>query len=149
VTSTYVYDALDVVQEKNADSQLKAMYIFGALDEPMQRIAPRGTGWAIDTYMADHLGSILELRDIDASTVVSYSYDAYGNSRGSVYDNNPYQFTGRENDGHGLYYYRARYYSPSMHRFLQSDPIGLVGGINEYEVPSGFHLPTIRLYAAC
>ena len=38
------------------------------------------------------------------------------------------QFTGRENDGTGLYYYRARYYSPSLQRFISEDPIGMGGG---------------------
>jgi uncharacterized protein RhaS with RHS repeats len=32
----------------------------------------------------------------------------------------------------GLYYYRARYYSPTIKRFISEDPIGLSGGLNEY-----------------
>ncbi|HVC27997.1 MAG TPA: RHS repeat-associated core domain-containing protein [Gammaproteobacteria bacterium] len=32
----------------------------------------------------------------------------------------------------GLYYYRARYYSPTYGRFIGEDPIGLIGGINRY-----------------
>lgn len=40
----------------------------------------------------------------------------------------PYQFTGRENDGTALYYYRARYYSPTFQRFIAQYPIGFVGG---------------------
>ncbi len=35
------------------------------------------------------------------------------------------QYTGRENDGTGLYYYRTRYYHPQMQRFISEDPIGL------------------------
>jgi hypothetical protein len=34
------------------------------------------------------------------------------------------QYTGRENDGTGLYYYRARYYSPALQRFISIDPSG-------------------------
>ena len=46
---------------------------------------------------------------------------------------NPFQYTGRENDGTGLYYYRARYYSPELQRFISRDPIGLGGGdVNFY-----------------
>jgi RHS repeat-associated protein len=52
-------------------------------------------------------------------------------SSGAANDNR-YQFTGRENDGTGLYYYRARYYSPAWGRFVSEDPIGLAGGINLY-----------------
>jgi RHS repeat-associated protein len=32
----------------------------------------------------------------------------------------------------GLYFYRARHYSPQWGRFLQPDPIGYSGGINLY-----------------
>jgi hypothetical protein len=31
-----------------------------------------------------------------------------------------------------LYYYRARYYSPELQRFISEDPIGLRGGINKF-----------------
>lgn len=41
-----------------------------------------------------------------------------------------YQFTGRENDATGLYYNRARYYSPSFQRFVSQDPVlGLSNGL--------------------
>jgi len=44
----------------------------------------------------------------------------------------PSHFTGRENDGTGLYYYRARYYDPTRSRFVGEDPMGLAAGINKY-----------------
>jgi len=132
VTSAYVYDNWDVVQEKDGNSQLKAVYVMGAIDEPLQRISVDAGFSRVDTYLSDHLGSVLTLKDMSGEDIVTYSYDAFGNSRASVFDGNPFQFTGRENDGIGFYYYRARYYSPALHRFLQSDPIGLNGGINTY-----------------
>jgi len=47
--------------------------------------------------------------------------------------NNPYIFTGRRYDPEtALYYYRARYYAPDIGRFLQTDPIGYLGGLNLY-----------------
>ncbi|WP_157835386.1 RHS repeat-associated core domain-containing protein, partial [Xanthomonas sp. SHU 166] len=48
-----------------------------------------------------------------------------------------YQYTGRERDASGLYYYRARYYAPSLGRFLSEDPIGLAGGVNPYAYVRG------------
>lgn len=62
-----------------------------------------------------------------------YSYSPFGLTE--VYgeqSDNPFQYTGRENDGTGLYYYRARYYDPQAGRFISEDPIGFVGGINFY-----------------
>ena len=59
-----------------------------------------------------------------------------------------FQYTGRENDGNGLYYYRARYYNPSIGRFISEDPIGFRGGINFYAYvrnnPTLFKDPTGR-----
>ena len=49
----------------------------------------------------------------------------------------PFQYTGQENDGTGLYYYRARYYNPVWGRFISSDPIGFGGGMNTYAYVGG------------
>lgn len=46
---------------------------------------------------------------------------------------NSAEFTGRENDGNGLYYYRARFYTPVPGRFVSEDPIGWRGGANLYK----------------
>ena len=42
--------------------------------------------------------------------------------------NLPCNITGRENDATGLYFYRARYYSPTFQRFASQDPIDFAGG---------------------
>lgn len=119
-TTRYVYDQLDVVQERGVDSQVKTVHVTGALDERLQRISlnVNGSATRIDTYVADHIGSILPIKDMAGANIVTYSYDEYGNSQSSGVDSNPFQFTGRENDGNGLYYYRARYYSPALRRFF-------------------------------
>ena len=45
----------------------------------------------------------------------------------------PFKYTGRRLDEEtGLYYYRARYYSAEIGRFLQTDPIGYGDGLNWY-----------------
>ncbi|MBI4823337.1 MAG: RHS repeat-associated core domain-containing protein, partial [Nitrospirae bacterium] len=79
------------------------------------------------------LGSVVALTDEAGTIKTQYVYDPYGNTEmiGEPSDN-PFQYTGRENDGEGLYYYRARYYSPELQRFISEDPIGLLGGVNLY-----------------
>jgi RHS repeat-associated protein len=42
------------------------------------------------------------------------------------------KFTAREDDGTGLYYYRARYYQPALSRFMSEDPLGMVDGPDLY-----------------
>ncbi len=79
--------------------------------------------------MADALGSAVALTDGTGSITTSYSYEPFGRAGASgVVSGNPFQYTGRENDGTELYYYRARYYHPMLERFIAEDPIGLNSG---------------------
>lgn len=50
---------------------------------------------------------------------------------------NTAKYTGREQDLTDLYYYRNRYYKPSIGRFISEDPIGLGGGANLYAYVRG------------
>jgi RHS repeat-associated protein len=73
------------------------------------------------------------LTDSTGAIQTQYSYEPFGaTTETGATSSNWYQFTGRANDGTGLYYYRARYYSPRFQRFISEDPIGFNGGINEY-----------------
>src|SRR5467141_373698 len=45
---------------------------------------------------------------------------------------NSFQYANRENDGTGLCFNRARYYNPSIGRFISEDPIQFMGGPNFY-----------------
>jgi len=58
----------------------------------------------------------------------TYTYGPFGATTVNGASTNPVQFTGRENDGNNLYYYRARYYNPSHGRFLAEDPLEFGGG---------------------
>ncbi len=98
---------------------------------------PARPAWAGSrVYMTDALNSVIaQLSDEDSTTVAnSYAYSPYGESQtiGPDATANPVQYTSRENDGTGLYFYRARYYDPVLGRFVSSDPIGLGGGMNTY-----------------
>lgn len=89
-------------------------------------------------YHKDHQNSIIALSDENAQIVEYYEYDAYGNiiksetmkddKDNTLQTLNPYRFTGREFDTDDLYYYRARYYDPTLGRFITPDPIGFMGG---------------------
>jgi len=84
-------------------------------------------------YHYDGLGSVTALSDLAGNTVEIYEFDVYGRVNSDSSIGNPYLFTGRQYDPEtGLYFYRARYYSPLIGRFLQTDPVGYVGGGNLY-----------------
>jgi len=79
------------------------------------------------------LGSTLDLTDSAGAVSTSYEYEAFGKTTISGSSTNPFQYTGRENDGTGNYYYRLRYFSPDASRFLNEDPISFAGGdVNLY-----------------
>jgi RHS repeat-associated protein len=129
-TTQYLYDGLDIIQEKQ-NGVVSANYIRGLnIDEPLMRIKSDGTK---RLYKTDALGSVIALADETGAVKTTYTYGAFGNVTitGEASDNS-LQFTGRENDNTGLYYYRARYYSPELQRFISEDPIGFSGGINFY-----------------
>jgi RHS repeat-associated protein len=93
------------------------------IDEYFQRIDSSGTL----SYLSDTVGSTLALADSSGALDTNYTYEPFGATTVNGSSGNPYQFTGRENDGTGLYYYRARYYSPAFQRFISQDPIGFAG----------------------
>jgi RHS repeat-associated protein len=121
-TLQYVYDGLDIVQE--IENGLPSVNYIRTLniDEPLARIKADGM---VRYYQTDALGSVIASTDDIGVVKTTYVYDPFGNVMisGEASDN-PFQYTGRENDNTGLYYYRARYYSTELQRFISEDPIG-------------------------
>ena len=83
------------------------------------------------TPLTDGLGSTLALADDTGTLQTQYTYESFGNTTNTgAWSTNSSKYTGREDDGAGLYYYRARYYSPSLQRFISEDLSG--GDVNLY-----------------
>lgn len=123
VTTQYLNDGGDIVQEIGG-SAVSASYLRGLnVDEPFLR-----QSGGSEYYHADALGSVLALSNNSGAATNSYAYEPFGKSTANGTLANPFQFTGRENDGTGLYYYRARYYNPHLGRFLNEDPLRFGGG---------------------
>jgi RHS repeat-associated protein len=123
-TTNFLYDGLNVVQELSGSTPT-ANILTGSLDELFTRAETSAT----TGFLTDGVGSILALTNSSGAVQTEYTYQPFGSSSTSGTANaNPSQFTARENDGTGLYFYRARYYSPSLHRFVSQDPIGFAAG---------------------
>jgi RHS repeat-associated protein len=129
-TTGLLYDGANVALESEEGTPTAALLTGLEPDQLFARATVSGT----DSYLTDRLGSTVALADGSAEVATSYSYEPFGapTSTGEASDN-PYQFTGRENDGTGLQYNRARYYSFGDGRFTSQDPAGFEGsGSNLY-----------------
>jgi RHS repeat-associated protein len=137
-THTYLYDGPNILLEDRdtnilgADFSGTTRYLHGpGIDEPLS-LTRNGATWY---YHSDGLGSIVALSNNHGIAAEKYGYDAFGNRKPGIHlISQPYTYTGREWDKEtGLYYYRARYYDPSVGRFISKDPIGFAGGdVNLY-----------------
>jgi RHS repeat-associated protein len=122
-----LYEGWNVGQELSGTTPV-ANQILGGLDEFFS------TKESVSySPITDALGSVLALTNSSGIIKTQYGYDPFGNTTTSGGTNtNVFQYTGRENDTNGLYSYRARYYSPTLGRFVSEDPIGFRGGVNPY-----------------
>jgi len=86
-------------------------------------------------YHLDHLGTPDTLTNQEGEVVWSVAYKSYGNIA-LAHENQikqPIRFQGQYFDEEtGLHYNRFRYYDPEVGEFTQQDPIGLLGGVNNY-----------------
>jgi RHS repeat-associated protein len=127
-TTNFLYDGDDAVQEQVGGVPTANMLV-GGLDEVLTRTDSSGT-WSL---IADALGSTIGLTDASGALQTQYTYEPFGRTTSSGSSNlNASQFTARENDSTGVYYYRSRYYSPSLQRFISEDPLGFGAGVNFY-----------------
>jgi RHS repeat-associated protein len=127
-TTNYLYDGVNIVQELQGGTPA-ANLLSGGIDEVFSRTDAAGAR----SLLADALGSTLALVDSAGTIHTQYTYEPFGNTTVTgAPSTNSYQYTGRENDGTGPYYYRARYYDPSVGRFLSEDPRGFIRDINLY-----------------
>ena len=96
--------------------------------------APAPSGATLYYSHNDHLGTPQVFTDQNQSVVWQADYQPFGEVSESVnmFANN-LRFAGQYFDGEsGLHYNYFRDYDPQTGRYVQSDPIGLQGGLNTY-----------------
>ncbi len=128
-THRFLYDGLDRIATLDPAGTLLEWVTFGpGIDEPLGREDAAGRRlW----YRANHQASVMALED-GATATDTYRYSPYGITTAAGTTPNDFRYTGREYEAPDLYYYRARYYDPTVGRFLGEDPVGYLGGYNLY-----------------
>jgi YD repeat-containing protein len=96
LTTRYLYDELNVVQEQDGTGAVSADLLAGlGLDETYRR----SSAGASRDLLTDALGSVIGLINASGAIGTSYSYEAFGRTVAvGDADANPSGFTGRENE---------------------------------------------------
>ena len=151
-TRTFLYDGWNLVQETitTSGSTTTNQYIWGKdLSGTLQGaggvggllavIQSRGRLWKSVLFpLYDNNGNITHYIHDSGVPIAAYRYDAFGNIIPHQYDppsfSLPHRFSTKYYDPEiDLYYYGYRFYSPSLMRWLNRDPIGENGGDNIYQ----------------
>ncbi len=128
-TETYLSNGVEEIADYDDAGNLLRRYVHGpGIDEPLVMYNTAGNKFF---YHSDWRGSIVALTDATGNMTDQYTYSGYGEVDDPT--GNPFRFTGRRIDAEtGLYYVRARYYNPTIGRFMQTDPAGYDDGLNWY-----------------
>jgi RHS repeat-associated protein len=140
----YYYDGSHIIAELDGNNNLLASYthsplaaddILGAKLTSDAVSAGLSSAQGYVYYLKDHLGSVNEVVNANGSIIQKMEFGAFGQLRSvknsqdvevsfeSAPVRTSFTYTGREFEPElGMYYYRARYYDPSVGRFLQQDP---------------------------
>ncbi|HTI70827.1 MAG TPA: RHS repeat-associated core domain-containing protein [Candidatus Limnocylindria bacterium] len=140
-----VYDGSVVIQERDRFNQPTIAYTrgrdfsgsrqgFGGIGGLLAR-SDHGTGLHA-YYHSDAGGNVAALTDGLQNVVARYAYDSFGGTlqaSGPMAVANRYRFSSKEfHPGSGTYDYGFRNYDPAFQRWVNRDPIGERGGINQY-----------------
>jgi RHS repeat-associated protein len=134
-TTRFAYDGSALIAEYNSSNALLRRYVHGpGADEPL--VWYEGSGTSDRRFLhADERGSVVAVTNSTGTTLNVNGYDEYGIPNSNV---GRFQYTGQTWLAElGMYYYKARIYSPTLGRFLQTDPIGYGDGMNMYAYVGG------------
>lgn len=134
IKTQFLYDGDALVAEYDGTTgAMNKRYVHGnQVDEPLVQYNSSTLGTANWIYLhADHQGSIIAESDVNGSFLNANSYDAYGIP--GISNKDRFGYTGQIWFKElGLDYFKARWYSPKLGRFLQTDPIGYKDDLDLY-----------------
>jgi len=132
LTTRWSYDGSEVIAEYDNGNAVLHRFVRGPRDDEAL-VWYNGSGTTDRRWLhADERGSVTAISDGSGASIAVNSYDDYGIPQSTNIGR--FQYTGQMNPSVlGLYYYKRRWYSPTLGRFLQTDPIGYGDGMNWYD----------------
>jgi RHS repeat-associated protein len=132
----FLWQGDKLIAESSESHYQTYLYEYGSF-RPLALITGEGADNAhAYFYHLDQVGTPLEITGHDGAIAWAVDYHAYGNvARERVQEiTSPLRFQGQYYDAEtGLHYNRHRYYSPETGPYITVDPIGLAGGLNNYQ----------------
>jgi RHS repeat-associated protein len=153
VTTQYIYDGWQVVQEPRNDGVTKFFTYGNYIDEPVCMVTTTGTSSDTIYYLQGNNYNVAALTDETGRVMEHYGIEPYGTfavfmgkgadgvwftgddveSVSGSGAGNQNALQGRSFDMEsGNYYFRNRYHMPVLGRFLSTDPAGYVDGLSLY-----------------
>lgn len=124
-TTQFLYDGNAMVAEYDESGNRTQSYVHAPGDDrPLLWYEGSAIGYGnLRSTLPDQQGSIIAVTNVYGVPLAIDTYDEYG-IPGSG-NGGRFQYTGQAWLAElGMYYYKARIYSPTLGRFLQTDPIG-------------------------
>jgi len=124
-TVGHVWEGMNMKAQTAQNGSVSELYFYGQTG-----LIARQIGGQMQYYVLNLHGDVVMMTDSQGNIIRDYTekpgaaaYDAFGNQKKEAIDDNPFRYCAEYYDQETTFIYlRARYYDPSLGRFITQDP---------------------------